>query len=51
MTGEDLERFGYTRALWLFGDPRMWLRPDGLSVCTEGEALAEIDDARAETEQ
>jgi hypothetical protein len=37
----DLEAFGYVRALWLFGEPKHYLRPDGLSVCTEEEALRE----------
>jgi hypothetical protein len=42
MTAEDLARLGYTRALWLLGEPKYYLRPDGDSIVTEAEALAEI---------
>jgi hypothetical protein len=42
VTAEDLLRAGYVRALWLFGEPKHYLRPDGLSVCTEDEALREL---------
>jgi hypothetical protein len=42
VSGVDLERAGYVRALWFFGEPKYYVRPDGLSVCTEEEALREI---------
>jgi hypothetical protein len=31
------------RALWLFGEPKYYLRPDGESVLSEEEAIAEIE--------
>jgi hypothetical protein len=42
LTAADLERYGYSRALWLFGEPLMYLHPDGDHVVTEDQALAEI---------
>jgi hypothetical protein len=42
VTAEDLAAHGYMRALWLFGEPKHYLRPNGLSVCTEEEALREV---------
>jgi hypothetical protein len=42
VTAEDLAAHGYMRALWLFGEPKQYLRPNGLSVCTEEEALREV---------
>ena len=51
MTAEDLLRGGYVRALWLFGEPKRYLRPDGLSVCTEEEALREIAELVGEDDE
>jgi hypothetical protein len=44
----ELERYGYSRALWIASPGQYWLRPGGLSVVPESQALAEIT---AETEQ
>jgi hypothetical protein len=43
-----LEMHGYSRALWIASPDPYWLRPGGLSVVSEEQALAEIT---AETEQ
>jgi hypothetical protein len=47
----DLIEHGFTRALWLFGEPKWYLRPDGLSICTEEEAIAEIRQALGEVDE
>jgi hypothetical protein len=38
----NLEQFGYSRALWVARPGQRWLRPGGLSVCTEAAALREV---------
>jgi hypothetical protein len=42
ITGEDLLRHGYSRALWIAAPGKWWLRPGSLSVCSEEEAIAEV---------
>jgi hypothetical protein len=37
-----LVRHGYSRALWVPSPERYWLRPGGLSVVSEEQALAEV---------
>jgi hypothetical protein len=39
MNTEDPANLGYTRALWVPSRERWYLRPDGLSVVAEEEAL------------
>jgi hypothetical protein len=43
MTGEDLLRAGWSRALWIFGPEPHWMDPSGTYVKPESEALAELD--------
>jgi hypothetical protein len=38
----NLEQFGYSRAVWVAAPGQWWLRPGGLAVCTEEEALREV---------
>jgi hypothetical protein len=38
----DLQSLGYSRALWIAAPGTWYLRPDGNSVCSEAEALAEV---------
>jgi hypothetical protein len=40
----NLAQFGYSRAVWVIRPGQWWLRPDGLSVCTEEEAIREIQE-------
>jgi|Tabmets5t2r1_1033131.scaffolds.fasta_scaffold62358_2 hypothetical protein len=39
-----LERFGYSRGLWVAAPGRWYLRLGGLSVCSEEEAIAEVSE-------
>jgi hypothetical protein len=51
MTGEDLLRAGYSKALWIAAPGAWWLRPDGNSICSEEEALREIGELVASDEE
>jgi hypothetical protein len=40
----DLLRHGYSRALWIAAPGVWWMRPGSLSVCTEEEAIAAVNE-------
>jgi hypothetical protein len=40
--GADLERFGFSRALWIVAPGKWYLAPGGLRVVSEEDALRDL---------
>jgi hypothetical protein len=50
ITGAHLEQAGFTRALWVPSPEKWYLRPGGLSICSEHVAIKEVAEMLKEQE-